>query len=434
MIQKLQNYIIILWLFKITSLLFISSETGEFMQSINLQDTVKAQFETDLRDNILPYWMKNTPDHQNVGFYGALTNDNQIHNEVERSAVLNSRILWTFSTAAKLYQDEAYLSTAKWAMQALTQKFWDPKHEGIYWSVDANGNPVNERKHIYAQAFSIYGLSAYYQVTHDPKALQLAKRLFELIDQHSYDPEFGGNIECRARDWSPLEDMSLSSKDLNSSKSMNTLLHLLESYTASTGIWHDALLTKRLDDLIAIFLQKIIDPESGHQNLFFDVQWHSLSQNISYGHDIETSWLLFEAAEASGKADLIEKTKANAEKMAQVVFEQSLQPDGSILYEAGPDSHKITDRHWWAHAEAVVGFYNAYEISAKEHFRDASINVWNYIQSHFIDHTQGDWYKLLDQNGSPYLEHYKVSPWECPYHHSRMCFEMIRRLAKFETS
>jgi len=390
---------------------------------------LKNQFEAELRGNILPYWMEKTLDRQNGGFYGALTNLNQIHNEVERSAVLNSRILWTFSTAARLYQNETYLSTAKWAMQALTQHFWDPEHEGIYWSVDAAGNPVNDRKHVYAQAFSIYGLSAYYQVTQDPQALQLAKRLFDLIDQHTYDPQFGGNIECCARDWGRLEDMRLSSIDLNSSKSMNTMLHLLEAYTALTNIWQDTRLTQRFEQMISLFTNTIIDSENGHQRLFFDDQWQSLSQNISYGHDIETSWLLLEAAEASGKPETISKAKANAVHMAQVVLEQSLQPDGSILYEAGANGHKVTDRHWWAHAEAVVGFYNAYEVSKKDHFLQASTRVWTYIQNHFIDHKDGDWFKLLSENGAPYLEHYKVSPWECPYHHARMCFEMIRRLS-----
>jgi mannobiose 2-epimerase len=389
---------------------------------------MKSQFEVELRGNILPYWMDKTRDHQNGGFYGALTNLNQIHKEVERSAVLTSRILWTFSTAARLYEDEAYLSTARWAMQALTQKFWDPKHEGIFWSVDATGKPVNDRKHVYAQSFAIYGLSAYYQATHDQEALQLAKRLFELIDQHTYDPQFGGNIECRARNWSNLEDMRLSSIDLNSSKSMNTMLHLLEACTALTGIWQDAKLAQRLEDMISLFTNTIIDSKSGHQRLFFDNQWLSLSQNISYGHDIETSWLLLEAAEESGKPELVNSAKANAVHMAQVVYEQSLQPDSSILYEAGPDGHKVTDRHWWAHAEAVVGFHNAYEISKKDHFLQASANVWSYIQTHFVDHANGDWFKLLNKAGEPYLDHYKVSPWECPYHHARMCFEMIRRL------
>jgi mannobiose 2-epimerase len=294
--------------------------------------------------------------------------------------------------------------------------------------VDASGNPVNDRKHVYAQAFSIYGLSAYYQVTHEPEALQLAKRLFELIDQHTYDPQFGGNIECRARDWSALEDMRLSSIDLNSSKSMNTMLHLLEACTTLTGIWQDDKLNNRFEEMISLFMNTIIDSTNSHQRLFFDDQWQSLSQNISYGHDIETSWLLLEAAEVSGKPEAIEKAKANAIRMAQVVYEQSLQADGSILYEAGPGGHKVTDRHWWAHAEAVVGFYNAFEISKQDHFLQASTRVWNYIENHFIDRTNGDWFKLLREDGTPYLDHLKVSPWECPYHHARMCFEMIRRL------
>ena len=386
------------------------------------------QFETELRGNILLFWEQHTLDRENGGFYGAVTNDLRIRNQVERSAVLCSRILWTFSTAARLYGEESYLRTAKWAFDYLSSRFWDEQYQGIYWSLDGHGRPFNNRKHTYAQAFSIYGLSAYYQATGEPKSLALARQLFELIETHTFDPVNGGNIECRARDWSELADMRLSPIEINSSKSMNTLLHLMEAYTSLFQVWPDKTLAGKLRGLVEVFLDHVIDPHSGHQHLFFDNQWNSLSDHISYGHDIETSWLLLETAEVLGDPALLARVRSTSVAMAQVVYDQAFRVDGSILYELDSSGSPGKDaRHWWAHAEAVVGFYNAYQLSNQAHFARAAGQVWNYIQAHFVDRQNGDWFKLLTTAGKPVLRHYKVGPWECPYHHARMCYEMIRR-------
>ncbi len=384
-------------------------------------------FESELRDNILPFWMQHTLDRENGGFYGAVTNDLRVDNEIERSAVLCSRILWTFSTAASLYGDESCLRTARWAFDYLSSHFWDEQNQGMYWSLDWRGLPVNDRKHTYAQAFSIYGLAAFYQASGEPKSLALAQNLFRLIETHTFDPVSGGNIECRARDWSALADMRLSDKEIDSSMSMNTLLHLMEAYAALARVWPDETLVKKLDGLVRVFLEHVIDPQTGHQRLFFDHQWNSLSEHISYGHDIETSWLLVEAAEVLGDPLLLERVRTIALSMAQVVYDQALQPDGSILYEIAPGGQREENRHWWAHAEAVVGFYNAHQISGQAHFARAAGQVWEYIHAHCEDRQNGDWFKLLNQQGEPDLDHDKVGPWECPYHHARMCYEMIRR-------
>jgi mannobiose 2-epimerase len=383
-------------------------------------------FEAELQGNILPFWMQHTLDHENGGFYGAVTNDLHIRNQVERSAVLCSRILWTFSTAARLYGEESYLRTARWAFDYLSERFWDGQYEGIYWSLDRHSRPVNDRKHTYAQAFSIYGLSAYYRATGEPKSLALAQRLFELIDTHTFDPVDGGNIECRARDWSALADMRLSRKEIDSTKSMNTLLHLIEAYASLAQVWPDESLSGKLGGLVRVFLDQVIDPHSSHQRLFFDNHWNSLSDLISYGHDIETSWLLVEAAEVLDDPALLARVRSTAVAMAQVVYDQALGPDGSILYEVASDGQRVETRHWWAHAEAVVGFSKAYLLSGQVHFARAAGQVWDYIQAHFIDRQNGDWFKLLNPQGIPYLRHYKVGPWECPYHHARMCYEMIK--------
>ena len=341
-----------------------------------LKNEWAQRFETELRGNILPFWMQHTPDRENGGFYGAVTNDLQIRNQIERSAVLCSRILWTFSTAARLYGEESYLQTAQWAFDYLSGCFWDGQFQGVYWSLDRHGRPVNDRKHTYAQAFSIYGLSAFYQASAEPKSLALAQQLFELIETNTFDPVNGGNIECRARDWSALADMRLSPKEIDSSKSMNTLLHLMEAYASLARIWPDKTLCGKLAGLVGVFLDHVIDLDRGHQRLFFDNSWNSLSDHISYGHDIETSWLLLEAAEVLGGPLLLARARSTAVAMAQVVHDQALGPDGSILYESIPaEQRDDATRHWWVHAEAVVGFYNAYQLSGQAHFARAAAQV-----------------------------------------------------------
>ena len=298
----------------------------------------------------------------------------------------------------------------------------------MFWSIDKKGQPVLDRTHTYAQAFSIYGLSAYYRTSGNENALVLARQLFELIEKYTFDAVNGGNIECLARDWSQLDDMRLSTVDLNSQKSMNTMLHLMEAYSALFTAWPDEVLKQKLSGIMGDFINNIIDPVTGHQRLFFDNTWKSLTDHVSYGHDIETSWLLLEAANTLGDPDLITQSKSLSVKMAQAVHDRALGKDGSILYESGPNGYQVMERQWWAHAEAVVGFYNAFQVSDQPHFQEASFRAWDYIQKYFIDRVNGDWYKLLREDNTPVLTHNNVGPWECPYHHARMCLEMIERL------
>lgn len=391
-----------------------------------------TEFDRELTENILPFWVTRSLDLQNGGFHGAITASNEVQKGVERGSILCSRILWTFSKAYQRYREKPYFDTAQWAYRELINRFWDDQYGGVYWSVDEQGQPLQDRKHTYAQAFAVYGLTAYFEISDDPRALDLAQKLFHLIDTHTFDDKNGGNLECRSRDWKPLQDMRLSDKDLNSSKSMNTLLHLSEAYTALAKVWKDAFLINRLQGLLELFLNHIIDMENGHQLLFFADDWASLSNHISYGHDIETSWLLLETAITLGDEKWIEKAEKAAAKLAQTVYEEALQEDGSILYEASPDGFMDLSKQWWAHAEAVVGFFNAYQRTGQSHFLNATTKVWGYIQNHFVDREGGDWFKALDSDGKPDLTHTKVGPWDCPYHHARMCLEMIHRLENNE--
>ncbi len=386
------------------------------------------QLETELTRNILPFWMARAVDRENGGFYGAVTNDLQVHNEVPRSAILCARILWTYAAAFRKYGDERYLETARWAHDALRRVFFDRQFGGLYWSVDMHGAPVMDRKHHYAQAFGIYGLSEYYRATGEAHSLAMAQGIFHLLEQHAHDPRYEGYTEGSSRKWENLPDMRLSDKDLYCQKSMNTMLHMLEAYTGLLRVWDDPDLRASHRSLIETFLDRIVDPQTGHFKLFFDSAWKSLSNTVSFGHDIEGSWLLCEAAEVQGDAALASQVCQAALRLAESTLREGLDPDGSLLYEAGPEGIKDADKEWWGQAEALVGFYNAYQLSGDERYAEAAARVWAYIRAKVVDRTHGDWFKRLRRDGTPNPDSYKVGPWECPYHHSRACLEMIARL------
>ncbi len=387
----------------------------------------RRQLAGELTGNILPFWIEHVVDEVNGGFYGALSNDLQVHNEEPRSAVLCARILWTYAAAYRRFGTPAYLEMAGRAYDYLTGVFWDAQHDGVYWSVDAQGRPLLDRKHHYAQAFALYGLSEYYRATHEARSLALAQRLFELLETYAYEPAYGGYIEGRGRGWDALADMRLSDKDLNCRKSMNTMLHILEAYTNLLRVWDDDRLRRQHRALIETFQQHIIAP-GGHFRLFFDDDWTSLSANVSYGHDIEGSWLLAEAAEAQGDAALLASVRRSALELAGAVYRSGRDEDGSLFYEGGPHGLIHDYKDWWVQAEAMVGFYHAYQCSRQAQFLQAAGQCWDYIQTHLVDRLHGDWYKHLDRQGRPDASQYKVSAWDCPYHHSRACLELLARL------
>jgi mannobiose 2-epimerase len=388
----------------------------------------REQLKKELTGNILPFWMAHVVDRVNGGFYGAVTNDLRVLNEIPRSAILCARILWTYAAAYRILGAEQYLSMARWAYEYLTRVFWDQDHGGLYWQVDYRGNPVSDRKHHYAQAFAIYGLTEYYRAAQDSRSLALAQTLFHLLEKYAYDTVYRGYIEGSSREWGALADMRLSDRDLDCRKSMNSMLHILEAYTNLLRVWDDAHLKAQHRALLEVFEEHIIDHQTGHFKLFFDDQWHSLSENVSFGHDIEGSWLLWEAAEVLGDPALLAQVRESAIEMAEAVYRDGLDDDGSLFYEGGPQGLVDAGKAWWVQAEAVVGFYNAYQLSGRVELERAAYRCWTYIQDNLIDRMHGDWFKRLHRDGTPDEASYKAGPWDCPYHHSRACFEMLARL------
>jgi mannobiose 2-epimerase len=392
-----------------------------------------ARIEKELLGNILPFWMRYTVDRENGGFYGTVTCDLQVEKESPRAAVINARILWTYSAACRIYGAK-YREMADWAYDYIVNKFWDAENGGVYWMLDYKGNPLSDRKQIYAQAFAAYGMAEYFRATGKAESLNFAQRLFHLIEEYSYDPERKGYLEARGRDWSALADMRLSEKDLNSPKSMNTHLHVMEAYTNLLRVWKDAELQAKHKELLEVTMDRIVDSSTGHFKLFFDNQWNSLSDHVSFGHDIEGSWLILEAAEVLGDAVLIERARKLAVTMARTVYREGLDQDGSLFYERDSKGLMIDpNKHWWAQAEAVVGFYNAYQISGEQPFLDEAYRVWEYIEEKIVDRVHGEWHAKLRPGGIPYTAEEDgdaclVGPWKCPYHNSRVCYEMIERL------
>jgi mannobiose 2-epimerase len=293
--------------------------------------------------------------------------------------------------------------------------------------VDYKGNPLDTKKQIYALAFAIYGLSEYYISSENQEALDLAIDLYNTILKYSYDVENGGYIEALTRDWKEIDDQRLSDKDANEKKSMNTHLHLLEAFANLYCAWKNEKLEEKISELIYIFLNHIIDPETHHVILFFDEKWNRKSQIVSYGHDIEASWLIEEAAKIIGNEPLLQQVRDQSVNLA-IAASDGLDTDGGLWYEydLGKDD-LIKEKHSWPQAEAMVGFFNAWKITGVDRFLNRSLASWNFIREHILDKKSGEWFWGI-QPDSTVMNEDKVGIWKCPYHNSRACMELIKRI------
>ncbi len=379
-------------------------------------------------ENILQFWLKNAFDHTHGGFIGKMDNFGNVFPESEKGGVLNARILWTFSAAFQISQNDEYLVAAHRAYQYINQNFRDKTFGGVFWKVDSNGNPTNTRKQIYALAFTIYGLSEYYKATKIQEALDFAIELFELIEFYSYDKTTGGYIEAFTQNWEIIQDLRLSEKDRNDPKTMNTHLHIIEAYKNLFSVWKEKQLGAKIRYLLSIFERNIINKKTQHLILFFDNDWNKQSETISYGHDIEASWLLQEAAEALVDHDLVQKWQKNAIKLAKATLE-GVNVDGSLNHEFDPSINQIdSHREWWVSAEAMVGFYNAYQITNDTNYLEKVYKLWYFTKTHLIDKQNGEWFWGVYEDYSKMTDDDKIGFWKCPYHNARACMELMKRI------
>ena len=392
-----------------------------------LINQLRNEMRSELENNILPFWMNKMEDNEEGGFYGQITGEDELKPEASKGAILNARILWTFSSAYRLLKKPEYLETATRAKRYLIDRFYDPQYGGIYWELDYKGNPLDTKKQIYAIGFAIYGLSEYARATGDEEALAYAQQLFDVIEQHSFDSEQNGYVEALTRDWQPIEDMRLSDKDENEKKTMNTHLHILEPYTNLYRVWKDEQLERQLRNLIEVFITRILDPQTGHLNLFFEEDWTNKYRIYSYGHDIEASWLIHEAALVLGDPEVLKRIEPIIIRIAQAA-DEGLNPDGSMIYENFLDKQKIDrELHWWVQAENVVGHINLYQHFGDTEALDTAVRCWEFIKTKLIDREQGEWHWSLLPDGTVNRRDDKAGFWKCPYHNGRMCMEVIER-------
>jgi len=389
---------------------------------------LKQQLQGELTHNILAFWMIKMTDNQQGGFYGQINGTNQLVPDAPKGGILNARILWTFSSAALRLKNPFYLKYATRAKEYIFEHFFDAENGGTYWMLNADGTPADTKKQIYSQAFFIYALVEYYRASGDQTCLNKAKELFLLIEKYSFDNDLNGYFEAYSKDWILLEDLRLSEKDANEKKTMNTHLHVLEAYTNLYRVWKDPLLAQQLQNLIDIFLEKIVNKDTWHLDLFFDEQWTCKSAIYSYGHDIEASWLLDEAAVVLGDATTLRTVREVAIKIA-IAATEGLLPNGAIMNEKNCETgHVDTNSDWWLQAEAMVGFYNAYQLTNNDFYLEYVLKNWDFVRNFIIDSDNGEWFWSVSADGERDRENDKAGFWKCPYHNSRMCLELIARI------
>jgi len=388
---------------------------------------LKSELTAEL-NSILDYWSKNTIDNENDGFVGQIDFNDQIIINSEKGSVLNARILWTFSASYQTTKNENHKKLAERAFEFLTSNFYDTQFGGLFWSINEDKTPKDTKNQIYALAFAIYGLSEYYVISKNEKALEIAKNLYYKIQEYSYDPVNKGYLEAFTREWKPIEDLRLSEKDANEKKTMNTHLHIIEGYVNLYKVWKDEKLQKVIVELLETIEKYFINTEIGHLRLFFDENWKEKPDVISYGHDIEAAWLLQQCAEISGNETLINNYKKYAVQIAEVTKE-GLDTDGGLWYEFDPEKKElIAEKHWWPQAEALIGFYNAYQLTGREEYLDIVYKNWSFIKKYILDHKNGEWFWGVYHDYS-LIKKDKAGFWKCPYHNSRACLELIARIA-----
>ena len=419
-------------------------------------DMLKREMQDVVENNILRFWLDQMMDYEHGGFYGRMDGNGELHKEAEKGAILNARILWAFSAAFRVLKHPEYLEAATRAKDYIIEHFIDQEYGGVYWSVDCEGNPLDTKKQFYAIGFMIYGLTEYARATGDREALDYALDLYDCIEEHAFDREHNGYIEACTREWGRIEDMRLSDLDANYPKSQNTHLHIIEPYTNLLRCLKEAQAQESCDyvsaigsvlpvgisvppqtisevegalrNLVDIFTEKILNKETNHLDLFFGMDWTRGAGHLeSYGHDIECSWLLHEAALVLGDQQVLNKVEPIVQAVAQASA-KGLRPDGSLIHEANLDTGYVDDDlHWWVQAENVVGWYNIWQHFGDEEALNRAEKCWHYIKKQLIDYEHGEWYWSRHANGLLNTKDDKAGFWKCPYHNSRMCLEIIER-------
>ena len=378
-----------------------------------------------LTNDIIPFW-KNLRDDEFGGYYGYMDYDLKVDKRAVKGCILNSRITWFFANAYTLLKDESLLEEAKHGFAFMKEHCMDKENGGIFWSMKYDGTPEDTTKHTYNQAFSIYALSSYYEATHDEEALAMAKELFHIIETKCTDEI--GYKEAFDKEFHEVENDKLSENGVIAEKTMNTLLHVFEAYTELYRVAKLPEVKERLEWIMDTFADKVYNPKLHRQEVFFDRNMNTILDLHSYGHDIETAWLMDRGVEVLGEKKYEEKMTPITKDLTAEIYKVAF--DGHSLANECEKGVVNVHRIWWVQAETVIGFLNGWQKDpSRTEYLDAAKSEWQFIKDHVMDKRQGsEWFWEVDQSGKPYEGRPIVEPWKCPYHNGRMCFEVIRRL------
>ncbi len=378
-----------------------------------------------LLNDIIPFW-KNLRDDEFGGYYGYMDYDLKVDKKAVKGCILNSRITWFFANAYTLLKDESLLEEAKHGFAFMKDHCMDKENGGIFWSMKYDGTPEDTTKHTYNQAFSIYALSSYYEATGDEEALAMAKELFHIIETKCTDEI--GYKEAFDKEFHEVENDKLSENSVIAEKTMNTLLHVFEAYTELYRVAKLPEVKERLEWIMDTFADKVYNPKLHRQEVFFDRNMNTILDLHSYGHDIETAWLMDRGVEVLGEKKYEEKMTPITKDLTAEIYRVAF--DGHSLANECEKGVVNVHRIWWVQAETVIGFLNGWQKDpSKTEYLEAAKSEWQFIKDHVMDKRQGsEWFWEVDPSGKPYEGRPIVEPWKCPYHNGRMCFEVIRRL------
>lgn len=383
------------------------------------------EIKKELTEHIIPFWKKLRDDKWG-GYYGLLDYDLNLDKEADKGCILNNRITWFFSNAYTLLKEPSLLDEAKHGYEFLRDYCIDRVNGGVFWSMTYDGKPSDTTKHTYNQAFCIYALASYYEASNDAEALRLAYDLFEVIENKCTDDL--GYMEAFNERFEPVGNDKLSENGVMADKTMNTLLHVFEAYTELYRVDHNDKVKEKLQWIMDVFADKVYDPGAHRQEVFFDREYNTLIDLYSYGHDIETAWLIDRGTEVLGDPAYIEKMTPITKDLTQNVYKTAF--NGHSLANECERGKVDTTRIWWVQAEAVVGFLNGYQKDpSKKEFLEAAEKEWEFIKEYQIDKRSGsEWFYAVAEDGTPDKNMAIVEAWKCPYHNGRMCMEVIKRL------
>jgi len=391
-------------------------------------------FRDSLQHSVLQFWIDHAQDKEYGGILGRLNRRGEPIGSGNKSVVLISRSLWSFSEAYRRYPDPAYQRMAAECLKFLRDKMWDKDHGGYYFMVSREGKIVNSTKELNPMSYTMEGMAEYALAFHDDQVAREARDLFRVIDQHAHDEQNGGYRIAFTADWQFIKDYKDGPNAAGSfgRKSYDWHLGLVESLATLYGVTGDAQVRARLEELLDIFVNKIIDADTGYGRYYFHDDWSVAdrdgdSKQSEYGLDLEASWLIVEAAQRVGRQQDAKIRRASL-ALVDHALRYGFDKEHGGVYRFGPAAEPATnkDMEWWQQCEALVAFLNSYQFTGDPKYWQAFNQEATFFMDRFSDHQYGEVYTALFHDGR--IDDTKVDPWKAPYHVTRAFLEIISRL------